>query len=272
VIDALTRLAALGVILPVTGGLHRAIAFAMSGLVPPFVGGDLAIPELALVGTGLLLPGVVIGVAFALWFRDPPRFRIPVPTLRLTPEVHAWLRRGLQIRVVRLIVAVGLAALALGLILFVLTPGLFSILLASEGLGNLLTTVVTAAVVWWGYRLEREGRYVPLRRLLPMLVVLTLATALASSLGPTTAGTYIASVHFDAAAGVSDGTYSVVAESDGQTWLVSCTRPATVVRTATSLIGSLRLEAFGPGPTRIPTIAESLQSNVWVAGYQPRCP
>jgi hypothetical protein len=59
-------LTVVGVLLPVSGGLAREIAFGLNGHIPTGVGATLPIPQLAVVGATVVIPALLLGL-FVGW-------------------------------------------------------------------------------------------------------------------------------------------------------------------------------------------------------------
>jgi hypothetical protein len=263
-VDAVAKVVALGVVPALVGALHRAIAFFLSGRVPAEVGVDLSVPQLALLGFALTLPGVVVGSAFVLYFRTPPK----APT----PQLQEWARHRLGPFVVAHSKTVQILVFALMVTLVVFgMPPVWSALITSNGPGTLLSNLVGFGVIAWGLRLGRAGPTVSFRRLLPLLGVMTVAVAGTSTIGPTTAGTLIGDLHLAPESNLPDGKYTILGETDTETWLLSCVAGASVVRVPTTSVLSMRVVPFS-SPPPVPTIAESLRTGRWVAGFTQQCP
>jgi hypothetical protein len=113
---------------------------------------------------------------------------------------------------------------------------------------------------------------VPFTRFVPLVLVFTVGLALASSLGPNVAGSMIADLHFSPDSALADGTYTVLGEDgDGRMWLLACTPSSPVLSVTSSAVLSMAVRDYGPAP-KIPTLRESLDTGVWVAGFVQRCP
>jgi hypothetical protein len=200
-IDAVVRCLGLGILLPVTGVLSRAVAFTIDGRVPALVATSMSIPELALLGVGLLLPGAVLGGLLALYFRQPVKIGRPRLPDRLTAYRRS-LTSGMSARLRALseqesLVFTSLITVVLSVAVVLTLPWVWGLLLEARGAGNLLSTLVTLGVMYWGFRIGRGVDLVPLHRLLPMVLVLSVSVGVASSLGPTTAGTFLAHLDFE---------------------------------------------------------------------------
>jgi hypothetical protein len=256
-LESLGKLAALlGVLLPVTGALDREIAFLLSGRVPPGVGVSLSVPELAVLGSAVMLPGVLAGLLFA-WALRGGAFRLDAS--------HAPGVRGMRPLLLALYL-VSLFALAVGV-----SVVLISLLhAASAGISSFLSLVVTVGIILWSARLPATTTAVPVARLIPVVLAVTVVTALGTAIGPTTAGTLVARVSFASDAGMAEGVYSVLGGDDSATWLLSCDAGSSPVRVQTSLIDTLTVQPFGPDPP-VKTLDQTLASGLG-PGFVQRCP
>lgn len=282
-LDTIAKVVTIGIVPAAIGALHRVIAFALSGQVPVSVAVDLSAPKLGLLGLGLVVPGIILALAFALYFRLPARVPKPRIPTRVRARLVRWLsphwakarphlKRALARPWVALAFAVIVTGIVLGFVFWYAIPTAWSLLTEANGPGSLLTVIVSGVLIPYGFALSLGPTAVPFRRFVIPAAAIIVVVAVSSSIGPTTAGTFVATLEFTNEAGMRNGTFSVLGEVDDATWLLRCSDPtARVTRIPTSSILTVRVAPFGPMPS-VPTVAESERTGLWVAGFQQGCP
>jgi len=217
-----------GVLLPATGALHRGTAFQLSGRIPFGLGATLPLGELAMLGAVVIVPGVVTGLLLAWLVRTPFKLGMPYP-----PRL-----KGLSTP--KKVFVVALYVLLLLLVLYVAIVFLSqSFRMASQGINGLIGFALGTGVIFWASRTGRLTDTIPVSRLIPVVLAVTLVTAFGASIGPTTAGTTLARVEFTPDKGLTGGVYSILGEDDSTTWLLSCIAGAAPVRVRSTDIISM---------------------------------
>lgn len=227
----------LAALLPVAGGLYRFVSFNVSReAIPGVLAGALPIGDLAVIGTTVLMPSVlVVGVSYlvavySMWI---------VTAISRTRESKK--RLGPRAEAVVAIVFLGVVLVVVG------TSGEVSV--GAESVANFIVLFAAGSVFVWV--VMTSPRRLSLVQLTTISLVLVAASSLTSGVKPNTAGTTPTFIRFADVPGLEDGNYRKLGEDASSMWLIPCSDPGWVVRVQTDSATTMTVVPPGIRPPEL---------------------